>query len=143
MAELGNKRRFYLVSGTSTATYTWLEGEQDNSVNYTSNTIEVSDKSTEWQQFISGMRGVTISGTVHTNNTGSGNPQMDFLKALVKGTTVKVFVGVLGSSKTPDNGVVMEAIVSSISDTNSSNAVASRQISLTGTGEPTFYPAIS
>ena len=55
MAQLGNTRRVYIVTGT-TPTYTVLAGEQTNSVNRTAEAIEVSDKSSDWAQFISGKK---------------------------------------------------------------------------------------
>ena len=50
-AILGNKNRFYVKIGTAD-TYTWLVGEQSNSVNRTQEAVETSDKSTDWAQFI-------------------------------------------------------------------------------------------
>ena len=44
----GNKRRVYISTTVgSTQTKTWITGEQSNSVNYTNNAIDASDKSTE------------------------------------------------------------------------------------------------
>ena len=57
MAQLGNNRKVYIVTGTTTLTYTWLAGEQTNNFNRTAEAIETSDKSTEWAQFISGKKG--------------------------------------------------------------------------------------
>lgn len=136
MATLGNSRKVYIVDSS---TYTWLAGEQSNSVNLTSNTIEVSDKDTIWQKFIAGTRGGTVTVDVHLDNTAS-QPQHKMLSALVAGTTVKVFVGTL-SSNSPSEGMACDAIVSSISDTNNNGEVASRSISLQLTGDPTLYPA--
>lgn len=136
MATLGNSRKVYIVDSS---TYTWLAGEQSNSVNLTSNTIEVSDKDTIWQKFIAGTRGGTVTVDVHLDNTAS-QPQHKMLSALVAGTAVKVFVGTL-SSNSPSEGMACDAIVSSISDTNNNGEVASRSISLQLTGDPTLYPA--
>ena len=47
MVKSGNKRRVYLTTGGSTPTDTWIAGEQSNSVNYTNNAVDASDKSTE------------------------------------------------------------------------------------------------
>ena len=49
----GNKRRAYLVDAS---TYTWLAGEQNNSVNLNGNLIDISDKSTDWQKWIAGVK---------------------------------------------------------------------------------------
>ena len=137
MATLGNFRKVYIVDAS---TYTWLAGEQSNSVNLTSNTIEVSDKDTVWQKFIAGTRGGSVTVDVHLDNTAS-QPQHKMLQALVAGTTVKVFVGTPGSGNTPSEGMACDAIVASVSDTNNNGEVASRSISLNLTGDPTFYPA--
>jgi Phage major tail protein 2. len=139
MATLGNSRRIYLVSGSGSATYTWLAGEQNNNVNLSSNKIEVSDKSTDWQQFIAGTKGATISASVFTDYTSSG-PQQSLLNGLKAGTTVKVFVGVLKTSSTPTEGMAADCIIDSIGETNNVGEVSTRDIQLTITGEPTFYP---
>ena len=44
--------------------FTWLGGEQSNSVNRTAEAVEVSDKSNDWAQFIAGKKGATIEITV-------------------------------------------------------------------------------
>ena len=145
MAELGNKRKFYLVAGTTqAATYTWLAGEQTNSLNRTADAIEVSDKETEWKKFIYGTKGATAEVTVFTDDSSSG-PQKDFLKALHQGQTVKCFVGKLGTgqSASPSEGDAFEAIVNAVSDTNDNGAVATRSLSLTANGAVTHYPAFS
>ena len=143
MAELGNIRRFYLGTALSGETWTWLAGEQSNSFNLTAESIEVSDKSTEWQQFISGKKGATATVTVFTDDTASG-PQHDMISALTNGENVFCFIGKLASSgNTPTEGDAFEAIITSISDTNDQGSVASRQISLTATGAVKHYPTIS
>ena len=144
MATLGNNRRVYIVTtSSSTTTYTWLTGEQTNSFNLTSEAIETSDKSTEWAQFISGKKGATAEVTVYADNTNA--QQQAALKALITGADVKVFIGTLTgtSTKTPSEGNVFSAIVTAISDTNDNGAVATRSISLTANGAVTHYPAIS
>lgn len=144
MATLGNNRRVYIVTtASSTTTYTWLTGEQTNSFNLTSEAIETSDKSTEWAQFISGKKGATAEVTVYADDTNA--QQQAALKALTTGVNVKVFIGTLTgtSTKTPSEGDVFSAIVTSISDTNDNGSVATRSISLTANGAVTHYPAIS
>ena len=144
MAVLGNTRRVYIVTGTSTLTYTWLAGEQTNSLNRTAEAIEASDKSTEWQQFIYGKKGATAEVTVYADDD-STKPQHAALTALHKGQTVKVFIGTLttGNTPAPSQGDVFEAIVNAVSDTNDQGSVATRNISLTATGAVTHYPTIS
>ena len=141
-AVLGNKNRFYVKIGTAT-TYTWLVGEQSNSVNRTQEAVEISDKSTDWAQFIGGKKGATIEATLFADNSDAG--QQEALKALHNGTNLKFFVGQLGTGEnpTPTDGEVGEAVVTGISDTNDFGAVASRNLSLTVTGALTHYPTLS
>lgn len=127
MATLGNKRRFYL--GTSSeGSWTWLQGEQSNSMNLSAEMINVSDKSSEWSQFISGIKGATAEVTVFADDE-----QASLISALIAGTTVYCFVGEL-SGTNPTNGYTFQALVSSIGETNDNGAVASRSISLQVTG---------
>lgn len=141
-AILGNRNKFYVRIGDATS-YTWLTGEQSNSVNRTQEAIEVSDKSTDWAQFIGGKKGATIEVTIFADN--SDPAQVEILKGLYNGTTVKFFVGQLtsGTPPTPSDGEVGEAIVTSIGDTNDFGAVAGRNCSLTVTGPLTHYPALT
>lgn len=143
MAELGNTRRVYIVTGSGSLTYTWLTGEQTNSFNRTSEALEYSDKSTVWSQFLAGKRGATADVTVYVDDTNA--QQKAALTALHNGTTVKVFIGILstGSTPAPTEGDLFEAIVTAISDTNDNGSVATRSISLTATGAVTHTPAIS
>lgn len=143
MAQLGNERRVYIVTGSSTSTYTWLAGEQSNSFNRTAEAIETSDKSTDWAQFLSGKKGATAEVTVYTNDSDA--QQKAALSALHNGSQVRVFVGTLtsGSSTAPSEGDVFAAVVTAISDTNDNGAVSTRSISLTASGAVTHYPTIA
>ena len=140
MAQLGNTRKAYVTIGSSGTPTTWLAGEQTNSFNRTAEAIEVSDKSTEWAQFITGKKGATAEITVYTDDSSAG-PQYNMIKALHHGSYVRVFIGVL-SGNSASEGDVFTAVVTSISDTNDNGAVASRSISLTATGAVTHYPSI-
>ena len=143
MAVLGNTRRVYIVTGTTTLTYTWLTGEQTNNLNRTSEALEYSDKSTVWSQFLAGKRGATAEVTVYVDDTNA--QQKAVLNALHTGATVKVFIGTLGTgnSPAPSEGDTFEAIVTAISDTNDNGSVATRTMSLTATGALTHVPALS
>ena len=141
MAKLGNARKFYLTTGKTGGTFTWLKGEQNNSFNRSAEAIEVSDKSNDWAQFIPGKKGATASATVFTDDSADG-PQHKMLSSLHTGQTVFGFIGDL-SNTTPTEGDVFEAVITAISDTNDYGAVASRSIDMTITGEPTHYPTIS
>ena len=142
MARLGNTRRVYIVTGSSSKTYTWLSGEQNNSFNRTTEAIEDSDKSTEWAQFLSGKKGATAEVTVYTDDNDA--QQKAALAALEAGTPVSVFIGTLssGSSPAPSEGDAFKAIITAINDTNDNGAVASRSLSLTATGAVTHYPTL-
>ena len=140
MAQLGNERRVYIVTGT-TPTYTVMAGEQSNSFNRTAEAIEVSDKSTAWAQFISGKKGATAEVTVFLDDL-STTQQHVALQALAAGSTVKVFIGTL-STGSPSQGDLFDAIITAISDTNDNGAVATRTLSLTATGAVTHYPSLS
>ena len=94
MAVLGNSRKVYIAAGSSGTPDAWLAGEQSNNVNRTAEAIEVSDKSSEWAQFIAGKKGTTIEVTVFTDDTEDG-PQHVALNALHTGGYVRVFTGEL------------------------------------------------
>lgn len=135
MAQLGNVNKFYIKIST---TWTWLTGEQNNSFNRTAEAIEVSDKSTDWAQFIAGKKGATAEVTVFADNTD--NAQKNVLSSFASGAEVDFFIGEL-STNTPSSGDAGKAIITAISDTNDFGAVSSRNISLTVTGAVTHYPA--
>ena len=128
----GNKRRAYVVE---TSTYTWLAGEQNNSVNLNGNLIDISDKSTDWQKWIAGVKGGTISITVFTDNESSAE-QKKFLNALKSGNLVNIFIGELAEGNNPSSGYTAAALVSSITETNNNGEVSSRDLQLTINGEP-------
>lgn len=140
MATLGNARKIY-IGAASGSTYTWLTGEQNNSLTINANQVETSDKSNEWQSFIYGIKGATASATVFTDNSDA--QQTAVLTGLFKGKTVKVFIGSLGTGSTPSEGDAFEAVVTSVGDTNDNGAVSSRSISLVATGAVTHYPTIA
>lgn len=133
----GNKMRLYLTEAGGD-TYTWLKGEQSHSTTFNSEMIDVSDKSTDWQQFIAGMKSGTAEVTVHADDDSSG-PQHQLLQSLHRGQSVYVFSGIL-EDDTPAEGDMFEALVSSIGNTYDNNGVASRSISLQITGEVVHYP---
>lgn len=136
----GNKRRVYLTTGT-TPSNTWIAGEQSNSVNYTNNAIDASDKSTEWDQFISGNKSWTATATFNLDNTASG-PQKTLLQSLVSGEQVTIFIGELGSGNGIIEGMAGTAIISAISETAERNGIITREVTFTGSGAPTItYPA--
>ena len=135
MAQLGNVNKFYIKISSS---WTWLTGEQNNSFNRTAEAIEVSDKSTDWAQFIAGKKGATAEVTVFADN--SNTAQKNVLASFASGAEVDIFIGEL-SSNNPSSGDAAKAIITAVSDTNDFGAVSTRQISLTINGAVTHYPA--
>jgi TP901-1 family phage major tail protein len=138
MAELGNTRRVYIVTGDGN-TYTALKGEQTNSVNRSAESIDISDKDTgAWGSTMAGKKSLTLDVTVYADNTDEN--QKAILDAFYKDQTVKVFIGKLGEGNTPAEGEAFDAAIVSISDTNDAGAVATRAMSLASKGQPTIYP---
>jgi len=138
MAELGNSRRVYIVTSEG-GTYTVLKGEQSNSVNRSSESIDISDKDTgAWGSTMPGKKSLTLDVTVYADNTDAQQKAM--LNAFYKDQAVKVFVGKLGAGNTPAEGEMFEAVITSINDTNDAGAVATRSMSLASKGAPTLYP---
>ena len=135
MAQLGNVNKFYIKISSS---WTWLTGEQNNSFNRTAEAIEVSDKSTDWAQFIAGKKGATAEVTVFADN--SNTAQKNVLTSFASGAEVDIFIGELSNSN-PSSGDAAKAIITAVSDTNDFGAVSTRQISLTINGAVTHYPA--
>lgn len=138
MAELGNSRRVYIVTGSGSS-YTVLKGEQSNSVNRSAESIDISDKdSGAWGSTMPGKKSFTLDVTVYADNSDAQQKQM--LNAFYTDQTVKVFVGKVGSNNTPTEGEAFDAVIVSISDTNDAGAVATRSLSLASKGAPTLYP---
>lgn len=139
----GNKRRVYLTtpgSGSGGGTNTWIAGEQSNSVDYTNNAIDASDKSTEWDQFISGNKSWTASATFNLDNAAS-NEQKKLLQALVTGDLVTIFIGEIANNAVVE-GMAGHAVISSISETAERNGIITREVTFTGSGAPTItYPS--
>lgn len=130
---LGDVKKAYIKASSS---YTWLGGEQNNTVNRSANAVEVSDKDSAWQQFISGKKGATVEVTVFADDSDAA--QVAALSALEDGTEVDWAVGVIDSSAaTLSKGDYGKGIITAVNDTNDTGAVSSRTISITATGEVT------
>jgi predicted secreted protein len=141
MVKSGNKHRVYLTTGSGQGTDTWIAGEQSNSVDINGNAIDASDKSSEWDQYIPGNKNWAVQATFNLDSSAT-NGQKTLMQSLVNGTKVKVFVGELGSGNGRVEGMGGEAIVTAVSQTAERNGILSRQVTLQGTGAPTFtYPA--
>ena len=136
----GNKRRVYLTTGSGN-TRTWIVGEQSNSIDYTNNALDASDKSTEWDQFISGNKNWTATATFNLDNASTAQ-QKTLLQSLINGQAVSIFIGELGSGNAIAEGMAGSAIITSISETAERNGIITREITFTGSGAPTMtFPA--
>lgn len=134
MAKLGNKNKVYILTGQAEgqpSASDWLVGETSNSFNLNANLVEVSDKSTAWQSFISGIKGATLDVTVNVDSKDA--KQKALLDALMNGSEVDAYVGDIDES----SGFKFKALVGSISDTSDNGSVASRSFSLTANGAVT------
>ena len=141
MPTLGNKRKCYVgVTSQSSTTYSMLSGETSNQLTLNNNLIEISDKDTEYQDFIGGIKGGTGSATVHADDTNEN--QKTLLAALEAGTKAPMFIGELGTGGTPANGHAFLALINSISETNDNGSVSSRDFSFTVSGSWTHYPTV-
>lgn len=136
---LGNTRKLYLTTGTTT--YNALTGETTSSINLSADMIEVSDKSASWKEYLAGYKGGTVDATIFADETDE--QQKALLEALHNGTEVKCFLGNLGSNSTPAEGDAFSALVASIGETYDTGSAIARNISLQITGEVTHYPALS
>lgn len=136
----GNKRRVYLTTGSGN-TRTWIAGEQSNSIDYTNNALDASDKSTEWDQFISGNKNWTATATFNLDNAATAQ-QKTLLQSLISGAAVSIFIGELGSGNAIAEGMAGSAIITSISETAERNGIITREITFTGSGAPVMtFPA--
>lgn len=137
MAIHGNKNKMYLVpSGEDT--FTWLTGEQSNNLNIEAEMLESTDKSSEWKQFVPGMKGGTAEVTVFANK--EDETQTLLLKSLIKGEKLVCFIGELGINDRPAEGDMFEAYVSSISTPNENGSLVTRSVSLQVTGKVSHLP---
>lgn len=136
MAENGNIRKVYVVEDNSS---TYVVGQTSANTTLNDDLIEVSDKADDWVRYISGKK--SWSGTLGLNLDNSANAkQIQFVKALMNGQKVKIFVGILKENKQSD-GVVGDAWVASIEEGSDNHAVVSRSVNFTGDGKPTYiYP---
>ena len=120
------------LTDASKSKFTWLVGEQTSSINLSADMLEVSDKSSEWKQYIPSIKGGTIDVTLFAEY---GNAQQEeLMDSLMVGNKVFVFVGELDGDD-PKNGYLCAAYVTSISDSFDNAGVVSRSVSLQITGE--------
>ena len=105
--------------------------------------LEVTDKSSAWQQFIAGIKGATAEITVFADN--SNTQQKAAIKSIHDGATIPVFIGELGTgaTPTPSDGDVFDALITSCSDTNEVGGIATCQLSLVASGAVSHFPSLT
>lgn len=137
MPELGNNRKVYVGSESS---YAYLVGETSNNLSINNNAVEVSDKSSQFQDFIGGLVGGNGSVTVHADDNDA--QQIALLNSLIMGTKVNIFKGTLGSGSglTGAKGMSFQAIITSVSDTDDNGSVSTRDFSYNTCGAITHHP---
>lgn len=136
MAENGSNRKLYLVKDDLT---TYVVGQTSSNLSMNDELLDASDKMDQWTKYISGQKSWSASVTLNLNNNATAK-QVDFIKALVAGTELGIFVGELKNDKQSD-GVAGNAMVASVEDTYDKGALAARTVNLTGNGQPTIiYP---
>lgn len=131
---LGNDWKMYVgkkASSGSEISYTVLKGEQNSSLNITSDLIETTTKEA-WKTFMAGTKGATGNVTLFADVTDA--QQKALLASLMSGTEVFCFFGDMTDSTKPV-GYTFTALVGSIGETADKGAVLSRDVALTATGE--------
>ena len=127
---LGNDWKMYLgTSATlSSGNFAVLKGEQNSSLNITSDLIETTAKEA-WKTFMAGTKGATGNVTLFADNSDA--KQVELIDSLFEGTEVFCFFGNLDNNV----GYSFKALVGSIGETADKGSVLSRDVSLTATGE--------
>ena len=139
MAENGSNRKLYLVKNDST---TYVVGQTSSNLSLNDELLAASDKMDQWERYISGQKSWSASVTLNLSNNAN-DKQVEFIKSLVAGTPVDIFIGELKENVQSD-GVAGSAMVASVEDTFDKGALAARTVTLTGNGEPTIiYPEAS
>lgn len=142
MATIGNERCFYMTDGKGTGKFTWIGGEQSNSISRSADAIEVADKKTIWKEFLAGKRSATASVSCNLDDNAS-SAQRAMLKSFGEGQKVFCFAGTVtgqSGSETPAEGTAFEAIITACNDDNPQDSVSTRSFDLQVSGEPVEYP---
>ena len=133
MYNLGNDWKMYV--GTTAAleggNYAVLKGEQNSSLNITSDLIETTTKEA-WKTFMAGTKGATGNVTLFAD--ASDKQQKALLASIFSGSEVFCFFGDMSDSSKPV-GYSFTALVNSVGDTADKGAVLSRDVALTASGE--------
>ena len=127
----GSAYRLY-VTKAGTSNTTPLVGESTSTLNITADALETSDKSSEWKQYIAGMRGATLSATLYADDTDA--KQRLLLTSLMAGDQVEISLSRIVNG-TYDGSYQAKAIITSIGLSMQNGAVATRDVSFQITGE--------
>lgn len=130
--KLGNDWKMYVGTKAAIAdgNYTVLLGEQNSSLNITTDLIETTAKEA-WKTFMAGTKGATGNVTLFADVADT--QQKTLLASLFSGAEVFCFFGDLRDSTKPV-GYSFTALVGSISETADKGSVLSRDVALTATG---------
>jgi hypothetical protein len=130
--KLGNDWKMYVGTKEAIAdgNYTVLKGEQNSSLNITTDLIETTAKEA-WKTFMAGTKGATGNVTLFADVTDA--QQKTLLASLFSGAEVFCFFGDLSNSTKPV-GYSFTALVGSIGETADTGSVLSRDVALTATG---------
>ena len=128
--KLGNDWKMYVGTKAAIAdgNYTVLLGEQNSSLNITTDLIETTAKEA-WKTFMAGTKGATGNVTLFADVADT--QQKTLLASLFSGAEVFCFFGDLANNV----GYSFKALVGSIGETADKGAVLSRDVALTATGE--------
>lgn len=130
--KLGNDWKMYVGTKAAIAdgNYAVLKGEQNSSLNITSDLIETTAKEA-WKTFMAGTKGATGNVTLFADVADT--QQKTLLASLFSGAEVFCFFGDLRDSAKPV-GYSFTALVGSIGETADKGSVLSRDVALTATG---------
>lgn len=130
--KLGNDWKMYVGTKAAIAdgNYTVLLGEQNSSLNITTDLIETTAKEA-WKTFMAGTKGATGNVTLFADVADA--QQKTLLASLFSGAEVFCFFGDLRDSAKPV-GYSFTALVGSIGETADKGSVLSRDVALTATG---------
>lgn len=131
MAESANNNKIYIVTG-QTPTYTVVGGELSNSITVNNETIDISNKDSDWTAIMAGQNSWEASGSFNLDKGSTAH------QTLVAGASVTVFIGQLVSN-TPSYGISGAAIISSEAILSERNAAVTKEISFTGNGAVTRH----
>ena len=131
---LGNDWKMYVgtKAGLADGNYTVLKGEQNSSLNITSDLIETTAKEA-WKTFMAGTKGATGNVTLFADVADA--QQKTLLASLFSGTEVFCFFGDMSNGAASAVGYSFTALVGSIGETADKGSVLSRDVALTATGE--------